>query len=233
MSFGKSLQNILLVAGVGLIALAGSVYIAGRVHSRMSLARFHSETDGRAAIRSAGSDGHEFPVDTSLWSEKRIHQYEQTLAEQFDEPLAVLKIDRIHLEVPVFDGTDDRILDRGVGRIVGTAHVGEQGNLGIAGHRDGFFRGLKDMTVGDAVELETRAGVQTYTIDSVKIVSPADVSVLRQDGAAAITLVTCFPFYFIGSAPQRYVIHATLSEGSDPVIGPAKASFEKPKEKSQ
>jgi sortase A len=233
MSVGKSLQNILLAAGVALIALSSAVYLTGRIHSRMSVAKFHFGADGPQERSNASSYSGGFLVNTSLWSEKRIHAYEQTLVEHFDEPLAVLRINRIHLEVPVLDGTDDRILDRGVGRILGTARVGQPGNLGIAGHRDGFFRGLKDINVGDTVELETREGVQTYTIDSIKIVQPDDVSVLRQDNVTAMTLVTCFPFYFIGSAPQRYVVHATLSDGSNSVIGPVKASFKKSKEKTQ
>jgi sortase A len=233
MSFGKNLQTSLLVAGVALVAFSGAVYLNGRFHSRMSVARFHSEADGREVSSNDGNGRAASLVDTSLWSEKRIHAYQETLAQHFDEPLAVLRINRIHLEVPVFNGTDDRTLDRGVGRILGTALVGQPGNLGVAGHRDGFFRGLKDINVGDTVELETRGVVQSYTIDSIKIVSPSDVSVLSQDGANAITMVTCFPFYFIGSAPQRYIVHATLNEGSSPGIGPVKASFEKPKENSQ
>jgi sortase A len=165
------------------------------------------------------------PVDYSLWSEKRIHEYEVTLAEHFDEALGLLRISKINLEVPIFDGTDDRILNRGVGRIIGTAHIGQQGNLGIAGHRDGFFRGLKDVNVGDTIELDTSEGSQIYTIDSIKIVSPNDVSVLKSDSTTSLTLVTCYPFYFIGSAPQRYIVHASLSEASQSSQEPVKTSF--------
>jgi sortase A len=165
-------------------------------------------------------------VDYSLWSEKRIKDYEATLAEHFDPPLAVLRIQKIHLEVPVFDGTDEPVLNRGVGRIIGTVRVGQTGNLGIAGHRDGFFRGLKDVVLGDALELDTTSGTQTYIIDSIKLVTPNDVSVLRNEPTSALTLVTCYPFYFIGSAPQRYIVHASLRGEAKTRNEPAKASLQ-------
>lgn len=217
---GKRLERVLLGAGLALMAFAAVWYASGRIHSRMSVTRFQSENQ----LRRQGGTFSTQPVDTSLWSEKRIHEYEAVLAENFDEPLAVLRIDRIHLEVPVFNGTDDRILNRGVGRITGTARVGDSGNIGIAGHRDGFFRGLKDIDVGDRVELETSDEVQTYIIDSITIVSPNDVSVLRNEDKSALTLVTCYPFYFIGNAPQRYIVHASLVDDLKPDARPAKVS---------
>src|SRR3954470_14810454 len=82
-------------------------------------------------------------IDFQLWSEKRIAAYNETLSHHFDSPVALLEIEKIHLEVPVFNGTDEPMLNRGVGRIIGTARPGERGNMGIAGHRDGFFRALK------------------------------------------------------------------------------------------
>jgi sortase A len=210
---------------MALIVFSAAAFFRGRIYSRMSLTRFHSTNtrDSSGGPLPSGASS----VDTSLWSEKRIHEYQATLAEYFDQPLGVLRIERIHLDVPVFNGTDERILNRGVGRILGTARVGEGGNIGIAGHRDGFFRGLKDIEVGDTVQLESREGTQTYAIDWIKIVSPNDVGVLREDGTSALTLVTFFPFYYIGSAPQRYIVHAVVRNASNPEIGPLKASYGK------
>ena len=85
---------------------------------------------------------------------------------------------------------------------------GAQGNLGIAGHRDGFFRGLKDIAPGDTLELETTAGREFYVVDDIRIVGPEEVSVLAGTPNQTITLVTCYPFYFVGSAPQRYIVRA-------------------------
>jgi sortase A len=87
--------------------------------------------------------------------------------------------------------------------------VGASGNLGIAGHRDGFFRGLKDIQTGDTISLVTTAATETYVVDNIKIVDPTDVSVLQPESVSSLTLVTCYPFYFIGSAPKRYIVHSS------------------------
>ncbi len=114
--------------------------------------------------------------------------------------------------------TDDSTLDRGVGYIQGTARPGTDGNLGIAGHRDGFFRGLKDIAPGDMVELDTIERKDTYRIERTWVVDPEDVSVLDPTPTASLTLVTCYPFYFIGSAPRRFIVRAVrVADGPAPV----------------
>ena len=112
------------------------------------------------------------------------------------------------LEVPVLEGTDDLTLNRAVGHIADTAAPGAPGNSGIAGHRDGFFRALKDLTAGDSLELETLQSKETYRVERTWIVDPEDVTVLDPTPTPAVTLVTCYPFYFVGSAPQRYIVRA-------------------------
>ncbi len=144
--------------------------------------------------------------DYSLWSEKRIDEYRKSLLVNDDKPKALLSIDHLNIKVPVFNGTDDLNLNRGVGRILGTGRIDEVGNLGIAGHRDGFFRGLKDIQIGDTFELQTLTTTTQYTVTSITIVDPSDVSVLKPTEVPTITLVTCYPFYFIGSAPKRYIV---------------------------
>jgi sortase A len=97
---------------------------------------------------------------------------------------------------------------------VGTARLGEAGNVGIAGHRDGFFRGLKDVSTGDVIEVETLGGIETYEVTQITIVDPSAIDVLDPTPQPAITLVTCYPFYFVGSAPERYIVRATrVDEG--------------------
>ncbi len=120
----------------------------------------------------------------------------------------MLRIPKIRLEVPILPGTDDRTLDRAVGHIEDTAALGVDGNSGIAGHRDGFFRGLKDITTGDAIELDTLNGKQTYRVERTWVVDPEDVSVLDPTPSRALTLVTCYPFYYVGPAPQRFIVRA-------------------------
>jgi sortase A len=220
----KRWEVALLAVGIVLVGYAAFAYLSGRISSRAALAEFHAQA---AAQRTgSGSVKAATTVDYSLWSEKRIKDYEASLAEHFDAPLGVLRIEKIHLEVPLFDGTDDPVLNRGVGRIIGTAQIGQTGNMGIAGHRDGFFRGLKDVVLGDVLELDTTSGTQTYIIDSIKLVTPDDVSVLRNEPTSALTLVTCYPFYFVGSAPQRYIVHASARGEPKTRNEPPKASLQ-------
>jgi sortase A len=128
------------------------------------------------------------------------------------ESLAVLRIPALHLEVPVLEGTDEVTLNRAVGRIAGTAFPGEGGNIGIAGHRDGLFRRLKDIRTGDAIELVTTLGTDVFVVDQIRMTSPADVVVLRPRTKDSVTLVTCYPFYFVGPAPRRFIVQASLKE---------------------
>jgi sortase A len=149
--------------------------------------------------------------DFSSWSVKRIQAYRDSLVKKVDQPLAVLRIPKIRLEVPLYNDTDDLTLDRGVGRILGTSQVGAVGNLGIAGHRDGFFRGLEDLAVGDEIELQRTDRPDIYVVEKIQIVNPEDVSVLNPTRESSLTLVTCFPFHYVGSAPQRFVVHASVA----------------------
>lgn len=147
--------------------------------------------------------------DKELWAQKRVAEYEESLKVEAGPPLAVMTIDKLNIQVPVYNGADDFNLNRGVARIKGTAAIDAGGNLGIAGHRDGFFRGLKDIEIGDEIELQTARGMVSYTVSSVVIVDPSDVSVLAQTQEPTITLVTCYPFYYVGHAPKRFIVKAT------------------------
>jgi sortase A len=147
--------------------------------------------------------------DQELWTEKRVAEYRESLKVDADPPLAVMSIDKLNIQVPVYDGANDFNLNRGVARIKGTATIDAAGNLGIAGHRDGFFRGLKDIAMGDRIELQTTRGEVMFTVSSIEIVEPSDVSVLAPTTERTITLVTCYPFYFVGHAPKRYIVTAT------------------------
>lgn len=160
----------------------------------------------RLAAREAPDAAWYSEPDFSLWSEKRISDFEKSLKADGDAPHAVLNIDHLNIRVPVYNGADEFNLNRGVARIIGTGRVGEGGNLGIAGHRDGFFRPLKDIEVGDTIELETWYGTEIYTVSSIDIVDPSQVSVLAPTDRSTVTLVTCYPFYYVGHAPKRFIV---------------------------
>ena len=148
-------------------------------------------------------------VDYRLWSPVRIKEYEASIAERNDGPLAVMRIRNLDIEAAVLPDSTDWALNRGVGWIEGTARPGEPGNVGIAGHRDGFFRGLKDIASGDTIELEVPGRVEQYRVSGITIVKPTDVSVLDPTNEPSLTLVTCYPFYYVGSAPERFIVKAT------------------------
>jgi len=207
------LENCLLVLGVFLLLLYFWVRVEGIVSARTELARFWQNREGSNQI---GATGHSYvaekkDIDFRLWSPKRIAAYEASFGRFAAAPVAVLKVAALDLEVPVLDGTDDLTLDRAVGHIDGTPEPGENGNIGIAGHRDGFFRALKDIHPGDAIELVTPTENISYVVDELLIVNPDDISVLRPRSKSSLTLVTCYPFYFVGSAPQRFVVHASIA----------------------
>ena len=201
---------------LGLVGLVwwGAYHLGVAGSMRHDLERF-------AALRVTPEQSLHARPNQTLWSPLRVSAWRQALSEPAPAPLAVLRIPKIRLEVAVLPGTDDRTLDRGVGHIQDTAQPGTDGNLGIAGHRDGFFRGLKDIGPGDAVEIETLRETGVYRVDRIWIVDPTDVAVLDPTPTPSLTLVTCYPFYFVGSAPLRYIVRAVRAEG-DVSIGPWK-----------
>jgi sortase A len=126
-----------------------------------------------------------------------------------------LEIPRIGLSVMVLEGTSVQALARGVGHIEGTSLPGTIGNSGLAAHRDTFFRRLGELQVGDDVWVRTLDGPYRYIVDETMIVAPSAVEVLDDVGKPVLTLVTCYPFGYIGSAPKRYVVKAALSSTAD------------------
>lgn len=191
---------------VGLVCLVtwGALYIEGGRGARHELERF--------AVLQAAAAHQTAEPDLSLWDRERIDAWRRALHAPAPPPLAVLRIPKIRLEVPVLPGTDDFTLNRAVGHIEDTALPGTDGNSGIAGHRDGFFRGLKDVGPADVIELETLRGKEVYRVERTWIVYPEDVSVLDATPTRSITLVTCYPFYHVGPAPQRYIVRAVRAD---------------------
>ncbi len=216
------IERSLICLGIALLTFAGGATLTGAVQKQRDVRRFRAAllpTGTPSPAREATGAGPGTAgkgLDTRLWSPERIRAYEESLGKDFGGPLAVLAIPRIGLEVPVLQGTDDLTLNRGVGLIEGTPRPGEVGNAGIAGHRDGFFRGLKDVGVGDAIELSSLSGFHSYVVESIRIVQPEDVSVLDPASSSVLTLVTCYPFYFVGSAPQRYIVRAVERAAGSP-----------------
>jgi sortase A len=222
----RTIQTVLMIVGVSFLAIFVTAHIHRTVLSRAALERFKEVEEQRLpekAVRSLADK--QFIFDFSLWSPQRIANYEKSLTVNLSPPIGILRIVKAHLEVPVLDGIDDISLNRGAGYIPGTAYPGESGNVGIAGHRDGFFRILKDAGIGDVIELETLEQIDIYQVKNIVIVDKNDVSVLQPSSVPILTLVTCYPFYFIGSAPKRYIVVASLiTSGSPPDTHRVKSS---------
>jgi sortase A len=123
--------------------------------------------------------------------------------------LGRIEIAAIGLTAMIQEGTAPLTLQRGVGHITGTAPVGHSGNVGLAAHRDTFFRKLRDIHQGDEITLTTLSGTFLYKVDLISIVEPQSSDVLRSSGENVLTLVTCYPFSYIGPAPKRFIVRAT------------------------
>ena len=119
-----------------------------------------------------------------------------------------IEIPRLLLSVVVVEGIGRTTLRRVVGHIPGTALPGQPGNVGLAGHRDTLFRPLKDLRVNDEIQFTTPRGDFRYEVESLRIVDPDDTGVLAASGENVLTLVTCYPFYYIGPAPKRWIVRA-------------------------
>jgi sortase A len=119
-----------------------------------------------------------------------------------------IEIPRLLLSAVVVEGTGKTVLRRAVGHIPGTALPGQAGNVGLTGHRDTFFRSLKDLKIKDEIQFSTLAGNFNYEVESLRVVKPDNVGVLAPSGHNVLTLVTCYPFYFVGPAPQRWIVRA-------------------------
>jgi len=205
--------HVLECIALAMAVVLGGVWATARglawASERRSVAAFHEAARASAAAPRTGARPPTVEVDQSLWDRSRIRAYARALTRPTPPPLALLRIPRLGLEVPVLTGTDEWTLDRAVGHIEGTSRPDQAGNVGIAGHRDSFFRVLKDITEGDVIELALPGEVRRFRVQQVSIVKPSEAHVLAPTRSARLTLVTCYPFYFVGSAPRRFIVQAT------------------------
>ncbi|MEX2302040.1 MAG: class D sortase [Bryobacterales bacterium] len=189
-------QRALLVAGVLLLGYCAFVLLDSWVFQQQQ----GRELDRLLDDDSAASVGAP-PTDP-------LTAPEPPLADAPGGLIGRIEIPRLGLSAVVVEGLDRRTLRRAVGHIPGTALPGQSGNAGIAGHRDTFFRPLKDIQVDDIITLTTRGGEYRYRVVSSRVVSPHDVEVLNPTSNEVLTLVTCHPFYFVGPAPNRFIVRA-------------------------
>ncbi len=146
----------------------------------------------------------------SEWSPSRIDRFRRSLDRSDASPRGgILRSADGRIDALILEGTGEWSLNRGVGRIEGTAPLtSSTGNIGIAGHRDGFFRALRHVREGDRFTIETAGRIRTFAVERTIVVDPEAVQVLEPTESPTLTLVTCHPFYWVGRAPQRFIVRA-------------------------
>lgn len=211
----KIFERLLWITGVILLGIYGSHIVASEAGRSNDLESFKASLQESPTRFELPADRTTDEPEQSLWSPGRIAAFEESLTQQTSEVLGILEIPRLNLEVPLYDGASDLHMDRGAARIDGTAMPGQPGNLGVAGHRDGYFRVLKDIELGDEITIITADGPQAYVVLELKIVEPTAVEVLYPTVHQSVTLVTCYPFYFVGHAPERFIVRAVKRDNSN------------------
>jgi len=152
-----------------------------------------------------------------------VSQNEERHAVIEGSAIGEMEIPRLGLKAVFVQGDSPRILRHAVGHISETALPGESGNVVLTGHRDTFFRPLRNIRQGDLITLKTVDGDFQFQVESTAVVPPSDIQVLQSSGERTLTLITCFPFYYIGPAPNRFIVHARQS-GPPPVRYPNAAA---------
>jgi len=190
------LENFLLLAGV----LAIDVWIWSHAGSVL-----YQQWQERAFDRAVSSDREASGVHEASGGDRGA----ESLRSHYESgPIGRLVIPRLHVRAMVGEGTGEDTLSLAAGHIPSTALPGDPGNVGVAGHRDTVFRALRDIRKNDVILFETRRGTFSYRVSELKIVKPTQVSVLNASDARELTLVTCYPFHYIGSAPERFIVKA-------------------------
>ena len=197
------------------ILLAGGLAILGCLGIIVARAYFYQQYEGRRfdrmLQRARLAPARSRPPSPRMALAVHPSRHHPNVRPFTDEsPIARLQIPSVGLDTLVLEGDSERILRLGAGHIPGTARPGEAGNIGIAGHRDTFFRALRKIEKNDLITLKTAYGTYDYWVEAVEVVDPAQVAVLEPTGSDTLTLVTCYPFYFIGPAPERFIVRARL-----------------------
>lgn len=213
----RSGELLSYTAGVVLTGFFVVQLAQGEVERQGAIASFEQQAQQHVAISSTEPpQDHSTSFtdiglpDTSLWAPGRISDYQSSLAAKLPPVLGVLEVPSVGMQVPVYESNSELVMDRASGVIQGMAFPHEQGNIGISGHRDGYFRALKDVSTGDAIVLQTLEGKKRFHITGIHIVDISDTSLLQDTRDQTVTLVTCYPFYFVGHAPQRFIVTASL-----------------------
>jgi len=224
----KAAQWTLLLGGLGAMGYVGYVYADSELYQRYENWAFDEQLHGRApSVPAFLADAtplrrvlrRSVVVEEREETKTDIESADRAKAAPLERPstaremleralIGRIEVPRLRVSAIVREGVDDRTLRRAVGHIPETARPGQPGNIGLAGHRDTFFRQLRNVRKNDRIEIQTLDGDYEYVVDSLKVVGPNDVQVLAPTNANVLTLVTCYPFNYVGHAPRRYIVRA-------------------------
>lgn len=209
-------RGLLLVALLALGSYA-FVFFDTRLHEYRQNRRLEAALNAQTAPTTAAAAARQLPARET----DDLEAFQEPEAQKEPEPprdegelIGRIEIPRIGVSAMVLEGVGKKTLRRGAGHIPGTPLPWGAGNVGLAAHRDSFFRGLKDIRKNDTIVLKTLEGTFEYRVDSTEVVRPEDTHVLDDTGGSTLTLVTCYPFYYVGSAPKRFIVRAEkIGEG--------------------
>jgi sortase A len=206
--FLRWIRYLSFAVGILLLGYCGFVVLDARLYETYQSRRFQQALKSLTPSNSGAENLHPSSLPAAEAEANPARTASPGIAGRGGSALGRLEISAIGLEAMIMEGTDAKTLRRAVGHISGTPRPGQEGNVAIAGHRDTFFRALRNIRKDDEITLTTLAGSYGYRVDSIKVVEPDDVAVLDNSDAAILTLVTCYPFYFVGPAPKRFVVRA-------------------------
>ncbi|HEV2494818.1 MAG TPA: class D sortase [Terriglobia bacterium] len=211
-SFLRASRYLFFLIGILALGDVGYVLLDAKLYQAYETWRFQQALKHTRPPIAGSQQLHPAPLPSAL-TEATHSRAESPGSLGRGSPLGRLEINRIGLTVMILEGTDGKTLRRAVGHVRGTPLPGEQGNVAIAGHRDTFFRALRNIRKDDEITLTTLSGSYRYRVDAIQVVGPEDTEVLDDSGEAILTLVTCYPFYLVGPAPQRFVVRAHRISG--------------------
>jgi sortase A len=191
-----------------LLGYCGFVLLDASLYQTYQSRRFQQSLKSRTSSNGGAESLQASPLPATDAESNRVQTESPGIDGSQGSALGRIQISAIGLEAMIMEGTDAKTLRRAVGHVSGTPLPGQRGNVAIAGHRDTFFRALRNIRKDDEITLTTSAGSYRYRVDSIKVVQPDDTAVLDSSDSAILTLVTCYPFYLVGPAPKRFVVRA-------------------------
>ena len=189
----RFVQRLFLAVGFITLVYAGGTVAYAEFYQRYQAWKFDQKMEA-----------FKFTINASTFTESVVKPVE--LGE--GDLIGKLEIPEVGISVMVLQGIEEETLHAGAGHVPGTPLPGGDGNSAIAGHRDTFFRKLEGIRAGDRIRFSTVHGTSEFVVNSTEIVEPADTQVMESRGQPELTLITCYPFYFVGSAPHRFIVHA-------------------------